>query len=285
MSTNESQPELPIGLVKINNDNWSPQYTGEIPNWSGVIIDSFSCRRVEHAYYYTGEAPYYPISGTIIGSHYDGAYIKPVVSKPIQNFESRLAYLLGLVKCGKGDSDQHLLSLFSIGMSVTARNILELGVRGGSTTLPLLMCVKENGGFVDSVDIETTQFECPSDLSYHWRFHKSDAIKYLEECVKEGRKFDLIYVDDWHSYNHVKKELELIDQLVTPKSIILLHDLMYGKTEPYYHCDLTVGAGKQWSDGGPYRAVAELNPQFWEFSTIPICNGLTILRKKYSSKY
>ena len=31
--------------------------------------------------------------------------------------------------------------------------------------------------------------------------------------------------------------------------------------------------------GGPYRAVAELNPQFWEWSTLPWNNGLTILRK------
>ena len=54
---------------------------------------------------------------------------------------------------------------------------------------------------------------------------------------------------------------------------------------PYYHVDLTENACLQWKNGGPYRAVAELNPQFWEFSTLPWNNGLTILRKKYSSKY
>ena len=61
-------------------------------------------------------------------------------------------------------------------------------------------------------------------------------------------------------------------------------NLMYGNTCPYYHVDLTV-CSPQWANGGPYRAVAELNPNFWEFSTIPSNNGLTILRKKYSSKY
>jgi hypothetical protein len=59
---------------------------------------------------------------------------------------------------------------------------------------------------------------------------------------------------------------------------------MYGNNEPRYHTDLTLKDG-QWAEGGPYRAVAELNPQFWEFSTIPSNNGLTILRKKYSSKF
>ena len=64
---------------------------------------------------------------------------------------------------------------------------------------------------------------------------------------------------DFNEY-HVKKQLELLDQLVGPSSIILLHDLMYGNTEPFYHSDLS-HAGKQWDEGGPYRAVAELNPQ------------------------
>jgi hypothetical protein len=91
-------------------------------------------------------------------------------------------------------------------------------------------------------------------------------------------------VDDWHSYRHVKKQLELLDKLVGPSSIILLHDLMYGNTEPFYHADLTLTHG-QWAEGGPYRAVAELDPQFWEWSTLPWNNGLTILRKKYSNKY
>jgi hypothetical protein len=59
---------------------------------------------------------------------------------------------------------------------------------------------------------------------------------------------------------------------------------MYGNTCPFYHVDLIVKDG-QWGNGGPYRAVAELNPQFWEFSTLPWNNGLTILRKKYSNKF
>jgi hypothetical protein len=50
------------------------------------------------------------------------------------------------------------------------------------------------------------------------------------------------------------------------------------------HSDLTLNTG-QWAKGGPYRAVAELDPQFWEFSTLPYNNGLTILRKKYSNKF
>lgn len=198
----------------------------------------------------------------------------------------RVNLLIDKAVSGRGDSDRHLITLFATCLGSHSRNILELGVRRGDTTLPLLMSAKLNSGIVDSVDINDTEFECPEDLKPFWRFHKSDAIKYLEQCVVDGRKFDFIYLDDFHSYEHVAKELELIDQLVTPSSHILIHDLQYGNTSPYYHVDLVKDAGgKQWQNGGPYRAVAELNPQFWEFSTLSYSHGLTLLRKKYSSKY
>jgi len=194
-------------------------------------------------------------------------------------------YLPGIVDdviTGKGDSDKHLMTLFSIALSMNAKRILELGVRNGKTTLPLLVAAKYNSGFVTSVDINDTDFIAPKDLRKYHEFKKIDSIEYLNKYNEEP--FDLIYIDDWHSYKHVKKELEIIDRLVSPKTVILLHDLMYGNYQPHYHCDLTLKTG-QWAEGGPYRAVAELDSQFWEFSTIPVNNGLTILRKKYSNLY
>jgi predicted O-methyltransferase YrrM len=185
---------------------------------------------------------------------------------------------------GNGDSDKHLMTLFGIALGSGAKNIIELGVRNGDTTLPLALAAKYNEGHLYSVDINSTEYRLPEELSKNQTFIQKDAIKFLEDWDNE-KPIDLIYVDDWHSYEHVKKELEILDCKVSPSTIILLHDLMYGNTCPFYHVDLTNSAGGQWSNGGPYRAVAELNSQFWEFSTLPWNNGLTILRKKYSSKY
>jgi predicted O-methyltransferase YrrM len=192
--------------------------------------------------------------------------------------------ILNNVLTGTGDSDKHLLTLFSISLSINAKSILELGVRSGSTTLPFLMAAGLTNGFLESADINPTSFECPKEYTNLWKFYQKNAVDLLKEKTEKKEKYDLIYVDDWHSYDHVKLELEYIDQLVRPGSVVLLHDLMYGNTCPYYHVDLTT-CSPQWANGGPYRAVAELNPNFWEFSTIPVNNGLTILRKKYSSKY
>tara|TARA_B100000902_G_C27279407_1_gene900809 strand:- start:1042 stop:1686 length:645 start_codon:yes stop_codon:yes gene_type:complete len=184
---------------------------------------------------------------------------------------------------GKGDSDKHLATFFSIALGQGLKNILELGVRNGDTTLPLLLAAYINNGKVTSVDLNQTNFTPDPKLKKHWNFVKQDAIQFLESVdIKD--KFDLVYLDDWHAYDHVKRELELLDKLIHPGSIILVHDLMYGRTEPYYHADLSVKKG-QWAKGGPYRAICELDDNFWEFATLPYNNGLTILRKKYSSKY
>ena len=181
---------------------------------------------------------------------------------------------------GTDDSDGHLLTLFSIAVSSKAKVMLELGVRNGDTTLPLFEAAKINDAFLYSIDINDIGFVF--DEKY-WKFIKSDSIEYLKK-VSKNDNIDLVFIDDWHSYEHVKEELEILDKIISPSTIILIHDLMYGNTCPYYHTDLTLKSG-QWANGGPYRAVAELDIQFWEFSTLPWCNGLTILRKKYSSLF
>jgi|TARA_R110000796_G_scaffold188379_4_gene305280 hypothetical protein len=182
---------------------------------------------------------------------------------------------------GDLDSDRHIISIFSIALASRGKTFVELGVREGHTSEPLYEAAKLNNGHLWSVDLNDPSEYKPNNG--HYTFCKQDSIKFLEEWPKD-KKIDVVYVDDWHSYPHVKKQLELLDGLVGPSSIILLHDLMYGGTDPFYHCDLAHG-GPQWEGGGPYRAVAELNPQFWEWSTLPWNNGLTILRKKYSNRY
>lgn len=184
---------------------------------------------------------------------------------------------------GSNDSDQHVITLFSIALACKGRTFVELGVRGGTTTLPILLAAYLNGGKLFSVDVQDVEFQCPEELVSDWSFLKCDALDFLANWDK-SKKMDFVYLDDWHSYEHVKKELEYLDMYVGPSSIILLHDLMYGNTQPFYHSDLTLKKG-QWANGGPYRAVAELDLNFWEWSTLPWNNGLTILRKKYSSKY
>ena len=182
---------------------------------------------------------------------------------------------------GQKDSDRHLITLFAIALALEGNSYVVLGVGECNTTKPLLDAATLNCGELWSVDIQDPVYTPP--LAHNHHFHKQDALEFLSKWPAD-KKMDVVFVDDWHSYEHVKQELDYLDRYVGPGSVILLHDLMYGNTEPFYHCDLA-NAGAQWDNGGPYRAVAELNPQFWEWSTLPWNNGLTILRKKYSNRY
>jgi len=180
----------------------------------------------------------------------------------------------GHTKCG--DSDLHLMTLFSLVLQTKAKNILELGVRYGDTSLPLTMGAYIVGGKVEAVDIDPTEWTCPDILKPHYEFYQSDAIEYLQTANKI---YDIIYIDDWHTYPHVKTELEIIDRLSDEKTIILLHDLMGGNNTPNYFQPLSL-RGTEWDEGGPFRAVNELDPNKWEWMTIPVNNGLTLLRKR-----
>jgi len=200
---------------------------------------------------------------------------------------SRMDKFIDKALHGDGDSDRHFISLYAMALASRGKTYVELGVREGHTSEPLYEAAKANGGKLWSVDLNQPAEYQPYVNGFldikHYEFVQNDSIRFLEEWDKD-KKMDVVFVDDWHSYPHVKKQLDLLDQCVGPSSIILLHDLMYGNTDPFYHADLSNG-GPQWDGGGPYRAVAELNPQFWEWSTLPWNNGLTILRKKYSNKY
>lgn len=191
--------------------------------------------------------------------------------------EAYFRHLVNKVKFGREDTDQHVLTLYSIALQINAKRILELGVRKGNTTLSFLLAAKEIDGVVHSVDIDPPQFNCPEDLTKFWHFHLSDAILWLDQHNNET--YDLIYIDDWHSYPHVKQELQSIEHMVSPSSVILLHDLMYSGAHPHYRSNPDTDDA-QWAGGGPYRAVAELDATKWEWATFPVNHGLTLLRKK-----
>ena len=180
---------------------------------------------------------------------------------------------------GTNDSDYHLATLFSLILQTKSKKILELGVRFGDTSEPLLAGAALMGGNLHCVDIHPTQWVCPEELTPFYKFTQSDAIAFLENEVKNNSQFDFCWVDDWHSADHVYKELELIDKMVTNESLVCLHDLMGGNSTPNYFKPMDKEG--EWANGGPYMGVMkflEHHPNY-EMVTVPFNNGFTILRK------
>jgi predicted O-methyltransferase YrrM len=172
------------------------------------------------------------------------------------------------------DSGQLSAAIFGIVLTLDCKNVLELGVRDGETTFPLLGALKLTGGNLTSVDIDATSFECPPSLSEQWTFIQEDALSFLEN---DKGHYDLVYIDDWHDGIHVAKELQLLINKIDKRTIVLLHDLMHTGTHPNYNTSSGMG---EFANGGPYAAVKGLNPEEWEFATLPVSHGLTILRRR-----
>ena len=192
------------------------------------------------------------------------------------------------------DIDEHILTLFALTISMKPANIFELGVRTARSSLPFLFASQIVGSKVTSVDVEqpVPDFAFPEEWKDKWTFKQKDALKFLKDDLPQMKsvytsqhlydsspRCDIFYVDDWHSYEHVVEELRLIGQYATPKDLIILHDLMYGNSQPHYK-SVESPRDPQWGGGGPYKAIAELDLNEWEYMTIPRCNGLTLLRKK-----
>ena len=81
----------------------------------------------------------------------------------------------------KNDSDGHLLTIFSLAVSCKGSKYLELGVRNGDTTLPILMAAAINGGKLISVDKKQTSFKPHTKYKNHFSFVKKDTIAFLKK--------------------------------------------------------------------------------------------------------
>lgn len=174
----------------------------------------------------------------------------------------------------EGDNSAELFTtIFGICITMKAHSILELGC--GGSTYPLAVGASITDGILTSVDTEYRFPYCPEEFEKYWRFFQMDALDFLTENM--DKYFDLVFIDDNHARNHVKKELSLLDKMTDEKSVILLHDLMGQNHQPAYWQSKEMGG--PWADGGVCRAVFELDRNKWEWATIPRNNGLTILRK------
>ena len=109
---------------------------------------------------------------------------------------------------GDGDSDRHFITLYAMALASRGKTYVELGVREGHTTEPLYEAARANGGKLYSVDINRPSEYQPYVNGFldmkHYEFVQDDSIHFLEAWPKD-KKIDVVFVDDWHSYPHVKK--------------------------------------------------------------------------------
>lgn len=201
------------------------------------------------------------------------------------------------LKTARSDISDHLPRLYAEAVSVEPDLIVELGTRGGESTLALLAAARQKDAIVLSVDVEEVGGSVTDpDLLAHWRFVHADDVdfagQFVDWCEERGLKpaIDLLFVDTSHLYEHTTREIASWWPHLTPKATVVFHDT--NLKEFYRRGDGTIGRG--WNnDRGVIRAIEEyLGTTFdetlpftdycrgWSIDHDPLCNGLTVLRRE-----
>ncbi|MDG7010820.1 MAG: class I SAM-dependent methyltransferase [Nitrososphaerota archaeon] len=121
------------------------------------------------------------------------------------------------------DIHEHLVTLFMLTVELNLRTVVELGTRGGESTVALLMAVKEIGGKVFSYDVD----ECSEakhvikqyGLEEYWEFTRGDDL-----FAKWNSPIDHLFIDTTHTYEQTSKELQRYEPFVRSGGIVTMHD-------------------------------------------------------------
>lgn len=181
--------------------------------------------------------------------------------------------------CNKSSSiNEHLPTLLKYGKK--CNQITEMGVRKGESTWAWIYSFPKKLICYDLFDVQVVKElkQITTNAGIDFNFIQADTTKV------EIEKTDLLFIDTFHSYGQLKKELELHAKQV--RKYIILHDTtsFEFKNEPGYakeHAHLK--SEKQ----GLWPAIEEFiqNSDWFVEERFFNNNGLTVLSRKSGKKY
>ena len=158
-----------------------------------------------------------------------------------------------------------------------AANILEIGCFTGYSAICLASGLKEVGR-VDTLEIndelEALCLEAwtRAGLQDKIQLHIGNALDYLERFAKEGRQYDLVYIDA--NKREYPLYLKAVKSLIHSGSIILADDVMLGgKPE-----ELPSRPDKQTAGLLEFNSAVVSDPEL-EVVMLPLRDGLSLIRK------
>lgn len=197
----------------------------------------------------------------------------------IEKNEDWLNYLINI----PSDINEHLKTL--VEYADKCNHITEMGVRDGHSTVAFLSSKAKK---VVSYDIQYPDF-FGTPLKDLQKYAETNNINYVflnEDVLKvEIEITDILFIDTWHSYKQLDRELKLHAKNV--KKYIILHDTTsYAETDEDHYSHL----GDEWQPEGIglWKAIQEFleREKNWILEKrYHNNNGLTILKKEYSNNF
>jgi predicted O-methyltransferase YrrM len=157
-----------------------------------------------------------------------------------------------------GSSNQHLLTLYGLAVGLRARTIVELGL--GSSTRALRAAAVRSGGVLHSCDVDVARFGPLREREdAHWRLYLGSSRAFLDGLAAP---IDFAFHDAAHDYFQVKEDLARLLPKMSTFGIVCVHDTQQAE---FAHDML--------------RAIRDAVRGFSvSLVTLPVCNGLTVLR-------
>jgi len=187
-----------------------------------------------------------------------------------------------------GDIDQHLIYLMKL--STKCESILECGVRTVVSSwafLNGLLANNSNNKLLHSCDLELSPNIAPLQTmaeknGVQFNFFKGND---LEIPMQE---YDMIFIDTWHIYGHLKRELEKFNTYA--KKYIVMHDTEVDRVQgESIRCGMNIaeqvkesGYSEEEIRNGLENAITEFLSTHREWRVkdhFPHQNGLTVLER------
>lgn len=125
-------------------------------------------------------------------------------------------------------------TLYSTVLVREAQRVLEIGMAQGHSTLAILAAMVDGGGNARLTSIDPFQrssyggagLAAVTDAGWghlHRLIERPDFLA-LPALVADAEKFELIYIDGWHSFDHVLLDAFYSDQLLAPGGVMAFND-------------------------------------------------------------
>jgi MMP 1-O-methyltransferase len=201
-----------------------------------------------------------PVRRAVLEAFPDARAVGPVWfwQKPASTLEGKYRQACAT----PSDINEHLSTLVSLVEGFDAHTVIELGTRGGVSTVAWLYGLARTDGHLWSVDIDPA----PDFKHERWTFVQGDDCD--PEVFKQLPEADIVFVDTSHMYDHTVRELSLYRWKA--RRALVLHDTNLrrpiGWTRAQPEFPVRVAVEEFCADEG-------LTPVFFEHN-----NGLAVIR-------
>jgi predicted O-methyltransferase YrrM len=121
----------------------------------------------------------------------------------------------------QSDINEHISTLHGLARNIDAKKVIELGTRGGVSTVAWLAALHQTDGHLYAVDIDPA----PRQIADHPRLtftQGHDTDPFVVRQMPEDA--DIVFVDTDHTYELTQAEIEIYSKRVRPGGAMVFHD-------------------------------------------------------------